>query len=446
MNDRSIGFQAPLDVVKRFGRVTLLVLVLVAYLGGVFQELSQCHGQDWPQALGPSRDGSTSYPLPDDWSPDRMERVWELDAGEGFAGPIVADGKAYLWDRQENKLRLRAVSLKDGSLVWTREIPAIYPGGFDPDKGPRATPTYADGRIFAWSAGGLLACVSSQDGSIVWQKSLAESFPGGEGYFGYGGGPIVIDETVMLNVGGREASIVGLDVETGELRWKAVEDRASYAAPTRAVVGQKPVALFVTRLNFSVLDPTDGTILGTIPFGKRGATVNAASPLVVGEGQVFLNAAYGIGAKLIRLPTQWPAKAAEPPRLELIWEDESAFASQYTTPLAVDGYLYGTTGREDFDDGQLRCIRISDGQVQWNQSDWPLAHGIRAGSRILFLTLDCRLVMIQADSEKLQELGQRQLAQGATRPLPALAEGYFLFRTIRSRGNNDAKWYAYRLQ
>ena len=397
-------------------------------------------GQDWPQALGASRNGKSSFSLPDGWTPDQMKLAWQIDAGEGFAGPIIVKQVAYLWDRSGKTLRLRAVSLVDGKLLWTVQRPAVYAGGSDPDKGPRATPTYANGKIFAWSGGGILLCVDAKAGNVLWEKNLAKEMPGGEGYFGFGAGVLVIDDTVMVNIGSRTAAVIGLEVATGDLRWKAGKDDPSYAAPVAAKLDGKNVALFVTRLHFYVIDPADGTIIAQTDFGKKGATVNGASPVLLENNQVFLNSAYGVGGRVVKLPT------AADPSLTDIWSNNSSFASQYITPVAQDGFLYGTTGREDFNDGQLRCVRAEDGKVMWNQANWPLSHGIMASGKFLALTLDSRLVLIEPSSEKFIKLGEKKLADAATRPMPALANGYYLFRTIASRSSNDPpKWYGYRL-
>lgn len=400
--------------------------------------------QDWPKALGPSHDCRSDFRLPTDWSIDQVNLVWEIDAGEGYSGAIGVAGNAFLFDRSEKSLRLRSIRVSDGRENWTRQWPAKYPGGFDPDKGPRATPCYSDGRIFAWSAAGTLICVSAEAGKIIWQNDLADEYPGGDGYFGHGGGPIVIDDTVMVNVGSRKAAIVGVDVETGKVQWIAGSDQASYAAPISVKLGEKSLALFITRLNFFVVDPKNGDILASSDFGKRGATVNAASPVVVNGKQVFLNAAYGIGAKMLQLPELSKENQSEM-KLDVVWQDEKAYASQYATPIHHEGYLYGTTGREDFDDGQLRCIRASDGTVMWSEKDWSLAHGIKLGDKTLFLSLDSELAVAQLSPEANNIVAKRKLAPNATRPLPALINDCLVFRTTKTRDNPNPKWYGYKL-
>ena len=191
--------------------------------------------QDWPHALGPQYNGVASSSLPASWDIDAITQHWSLDAGEGFAGAVADGGVAYLWDRHGKSLRMRAVDLSSGEVRWTTEVPGEYNGGFDPDRGPRATPAISEGKIFAWSAGGLMFCFGANDGKVLWKQNLAETYPGDEGYFGHGSGPLVMGQTVLINHGSRKASIVGLDTMTGKVQWTSGTDQASYAAPIAAL-------------------------------------------------------------------------------------------------------------------------------------------------------------------------------------------------------------------
>lgn len=416
------------------------IAVLLLLLGILFS--SDAMAQDWPQPLGPERNCQSSFVPPADWKLEEVELSWQVPAGQGYAGPIVSENKAYLWDRQGQRLRMRAIRLTDGDVLWTQYMPATYSGGIDRDKGPRATPVLVDNRLFAWSAAGVLYCLSPENGDILWKADIAKEWPGGEGYFGYGAGPLILEDVVLINAGSRRAAVIGLDVETGKILWECGQDQASYAAPIAARIGNQAVALFVTRLNFLVIRPQDGQLIASTEFGKRGATVNGASPVLLDQQQVFLNAAYGVGSKVIQLPVK--TDVTETRDLTVRWEDADCFASQYTTPVLHEGYLYGTSGREDYNDGQLRCLRVSDGEVIWQQDQWPLAHGIKAGNQLLLLDLNCRLTRLKLSPAGVEILEQRRLQEASTRPLPALANNCLLFRTI---GDDDqTRWYCYQLQ
>ncbi len=61
-------------------------------------------GGDWPQFLGPQRDGSA----PDESivasiSAGNRPIHWRTPAGEGFSGPVVVGGAAYLFHQPDQK-------------------------------------------------------------------------------------------------------------------------------------------------------------------------------------------------------------------------------------------------------------------------------------------------------------------------------------------------------
>ena len=133
-----------------------------------------------------------------------------------------------------------------------------------------------------------MTCVSLADGKQRWIRNLSTDYEAADGYFGAGSSPIEIDGRVLVNIGGRKAGIVALDLKTGKTVWAKTEEKASYSSPTLMKYGQKTIVVFITRLNCVALDPADGRVVFTIPFGKTGPTVNAAAPLVF-ESQLFLS-------------------------------------------------------------------------------------------------------------------------------------------------------------
>ena len=161
--------------------------------------------------------------------------------------------------------------------------------------------------------------------------------------------------------------------------------------------------IFVTRLNCVAVDPTDGKVLFTFPFGKTGPTVNAATPLVFGD-RLFVSASYGIGARLVRLrkPT------------EQIWGDDESMSSQYSTCVFHDGRLYGTHGREDYRDGELRCLDAETGKVRWQVPGFGVAHLILVGDKLLILTTEGRLVLAEANPDKYVELARAAVSSASS--------------------------------
>lgn len=379
---------------------------------------------DWPQILGPNRDGvALDERLPERWPTD-LPVIWEAEIGQGYAGAAVQDGFVVLFHRRGETEVVEAFDAVTGKVRWRSEHPATYRTRIDPDAGPRAVPTISQGRVVAWSPSGRATCLSLADGRELWTRELGETLRGDENYFGMGSAPLVVGDRVIFNVGGRGgAGVVALRLSDGEFIWKASDEGTSYAAPALGLDENRPVLIVPTRLQLLGLDPESGRELFRTPFGKTGPTVNAAVPQVVGD-QVFVTASYGVGGKLL----QWRGD-----RLSLVWESQASLSSQYFTPVVHGEFLYGFDGREDFSDTSLRCVELATGRVVWKQA-MPGGHVIKVGDRLLVVGIDGQFQVVSATPEGYRREFSTEISEVPGRALPALAEGRLYVRTNASGG------------
>ena len=375
---------------------------------------------DWPQILGPNRNGhATTEQLAHDWS-TKPAKLWDFHVGDGYAGPAVVGRHVFVFHRQAKTEVLDCLDAATGKQTWSESWPSAGAGGIDLDRGPRCVPLVREDRVYLFGAAGDLHCVSLE-GKKIWSRKLGREYKAQDGYFGFGNSPIVIGNTLMVNVGGKGgASIVAVDIDSGATRWAKFDDQASYAAPTTWNAENTTNAIFVTRLNLVGIRPADGQILFRTPFGARGPTVNAATPLMVSDDQVFVTASYRIGAKLISLKDLTQPK--------VIWESDEALSSQFPTPVYRDGHLYGVHGREDGPTAALRCVDARNGKVKWEKKGIGMAHLIAADEKLLMLTGDGALVLIEIASDRYNELGRVTVSSSTTRAMPALSNGRVYFR------------------
>lgn len=381
---------------------------------------------DWPQILGPQRNGQATGEKLTVWPKQGPRVVWTHEVGAGYAGPAVAAGRVLIFHRLAEKERLEALDAGSGRVLWQRDFPATYRGGVDPDTGPRCVPVIHEGQVYVFGAAGELHSVTLATGQSRWSRKLYAEFRGNEGYFGAGSSPIAVGDKLLVNVGGDEqAGIVALALGDGQVRWKATDEKASYASPTLASVQGQTIVVFATRMNVVGLDPVDGAVKFRLPFGRRGPTVNAATPLMCGQ-QLFLTANYGVGAKLLRI---------DGPQAAIVWENDESLSSQYASPVYVAGYLYGIHGREDVGVPDLRCVEAATGKVAWSAARFGTGHLIAAEGRLLILATDGRLVLAEASPKAFQVLAEAKISPEVTRALPALADGKLYVRdNARDRG------------
>jgi outer membrane protein assembly factor BamB len=398
-------------------------ILWLPYWGGLLLLMATPVWADWPQILGPQRDGVAPEVLRLTSPPRAPQQIWKVPLGEGYAGPAVVGDRVLAFHREGEHERLTCVSLANGAQLWQTDFPATYRGGIDPDSGPRCVPVVAQQRVFLLGAAGDCHAVDLASGKPLWSRTLATDYDAPLGYFGAGSTPLVIDSTLLVNIGGRRGGIVGLDVATGATRFATGTEQASYASPVACkLAGEPPCALFVTRLNLVKIDPVTGAQTVLAPFGRTGPTVNAASPLVI-DDKLFLTASYGVGAQLLRL--------ADPARPE--WSNDDTLSSQYVTPVRQGDWLFGIHGREDIPPAHLRCIDWRSGQVLWSRDDFGIAHLVRSGDHLLACTLEGELVILSATNRGYEELLRCPLTKSTVRALPAFTQQGFVLRTNQGK-------------
>jgi len=387
---------------------------------------------DWPGLLGPTRNGlaDAGSELPGKFS-GAPEQVWKVEAGQGYAGPAIAGNDFVLFERVGENDRVILLNALTGKEVWRRELKAGYRGGVDADKGPRSVPTILAETILVYSAAGDLTLLNRMDGVIKWTRSLRKEYQAEDGYFGAGSTPLVVDDQVIVNVGGRSAGSVSVSLADGKTKWTSAFVEASYASPILlpAAAGtsiNKPIVVVPYKQKTVGLDLITGSSQWEFPFGKRGTTVNAATPVATADGNLFLTSSYEIGSLLVR-PTQSSVQ---------ILNSGNEISSQYSTPVVIAGRIFGSDGREDSGGGAYKSLRASDGKLLWEQPDMPICHSIGLGSIVLLVGIDGQIWAVDSTANRFAPQWRAELPSGKYRALPAFSGNRLYTRS--SNGAGDA--------
>lgn len=403
----------------------LVAAVLLAMAGSTV-----ALAQDWPQILGPARNGVYSgLPIVSTLPPRGPSRLWQRDIGAGLAGPSVSAGRLILFHRVGGNEVVEALDALTGRTVWTFAYPTAYRDDFGFDEGPRAPPVIADGRVFTHGADGWLHGVDFSTGRRLWAVDTRRVFAAPKGYFGVATSPVVDGNRVLVNVGGPKAGIVAFDAASGATLWTATGDEASYSSPVVADLGGQRTAVFFTRAGLVALDPATGALRHQFRWRARmAASVNAATPLVIGD-RIFLSASYGTGAVLLQLAGD---------ALKSLWSGDDVLSNHYSTSVHRDGYLYGFEGRQEF--GQsLRCIELASGKVMWTVERFGAGSVILAGERLVIVRESGELVLAPASPTGFAPSGRASLLPGVVRAYPALAAGRLYVRNERTLAAFDLR-------
>ncbi|MCC6510104.1 MAG: PQQ-binding-like beta-propeller repeat protein [Pirellulaceae bacterium] len=411
-----------------------LVIILISTLGwaGGILRNSVARAGDWPQILGPQRDGSAvdEQPLVANWQQQKPKVLWRINIGSGYAGATIVNGIAYLADREAAQERLTAVRLDSGQQVWQATWAAAYRSSMDPDSGPRSVPTITGNRAICYGAAGDLVCIELTNGQLLWQRPLRQIYEAEDGYFGAACSPLVIDQTIIVNVGGKKAGIVGVSLVDGKTQWTATDYDASYSSPIELKVDGRSAALVVTRLRTVLLDAQSGKVISEIDFGARGPTVNAATPIPVGENLFLLTASYNIGTKVI---------SSEGGQLRQVFADRTWLASQYNTPVRLGKYVLGCDGREDMGPASARLLDVNTRALITEQALSGPTHMIAIGGQALMLSIDGTLQLAHLEGNKLQKDGSYSIAKDPSSSMIYRALPAFSNHVLVARGTRDGR-------
>jgi outer membrane protein assembly factor BamB len=393
----------------RIVRVALLILTVAGVTSAA----------DWPQFLGPDRNGVYAGPaLAESWPAQGPRVVWRKSVGQGFAAPVVVQNRVIVFHRVGAQEIVDALDARTGAMVWRYQYPTAYRDDFGFDEGPRAAPVVADGIVYTFGAEAQLHAVNAASGQRVWSEDTMRRFTVPKGFFGASGSPIVENGRVIANVGGVKGGIVAFDAKTGAVQWTATSDQASYSSGVAATFVSGRRAIFLTRNALVGLDPATGAIAFRRNWQARAnASVNAATPLVVGD-LIFLSAEYGPGAGVLRV---------DGANLVELWSSDESLSNHYATSVHRDGILYGYHGRQEFGPS-LRAVELRTGKVRWSEERFRAGSITLAGERLLIVRERGEMILAPATPDGFKPIARAQVLQGTVRAYPALADGYVYLR------------------
>jgi outer membrane protein assembly factor BamB len=391
--------------------------------------ISMAPAADWPQWLGPGRDASSpDKVLP--WKGD-PKVLWRQPIGEGHSSPIVADGRLFLHAKTKDTDEEEIVVLdaKTGQETWRKSYARPAFTSFF-GNGPRATPAVAGGKLYTYGISGLLTCWDPTDGKQLWQVDALKKFQAKNIRFGASCSPLVEGKSVLLNVGGKGASIVAFDKDSGETNWKALDDQASYASPIAFGEGTGRQVVFLTAGGVVSLNPADGTPNWNFPLKDR-LLESSTTPVLAGD--VLIASSITSGGAGLRLST----KDGKPAMSEA-WKNPQ-LTSYFTTPVAVGNeHLYFVTGTPPGLGGggmrtpqaDLHCVETATGKALWKHEKVGRYHAglLRTGDgKLLVLEDQGDLVLVDPNPKEYKELARSKVC-GATWAHPALADGKLYLR------------------
>jgi outer membrane protein assembly factor BamB len=359
-------------------------------------------GGQWPAFRGPKGDDiSPDSNLLKEWPEGGPKRLWVYDqVGMGYSGFSIVDGRLYTMGTRGDDVTVMAVDVATGKEIWSKAVSKDDQQGYAAGwgHGPRSTPTFSDGHLYAIDPKGGVFCLSAESGDVVWSKHLVNDFKGQMGGWGFSESPLVDGDKLILAPGGKDAGMVALDKKTGATIWAASDlkpGKAEYATiiPTEINGIKQYVKLFEQEL--VGVNAEDGKIVWTSPWGGKTAVI--PTPIVSGN-EIYISSGYGVGCKLVRIgsdntPTD-------------VWTN-TVMKNHHGGVVKVGDHLYGFS-----DGGGLICQDWKTGEMVWNEKGQFTSKGsvhVADGHLYALNEDDGTLTLVEVNPKEYKQSGQFKL-------------------------------------
>lgn len=344
---------------------------------------------DWPQWMGPGRDGIyREAGLVDSIPEDGLHVKWRKPIAGGYAGPAVYQDRVYVSDyvRETGEIqnspggrneltgqeRVQCFDAATGRLVWSHSYDCPYSVSYA--IGPRATPTVSDGRVYVLGTMGHLTCLDSNDGSVIWAKDLKQEYGATTPIWGFCAAPLVHGDLLHCVVGGEGSVAVAFDRESGEEKWRALTAKEpGYCPPSLIEAGGAKQLLIWHAESLNSLDPQTGEVYWSLALQPD---YGMAITMPQRQGNLLFAGGIGNVGALFRLSDDRPDADV----VERGTTQTYVYAAN-STPLIVNDTIYGCDCRG----GQLRAADLATGKRLW-ETFKPTTGDRRAGHGTAFLT------------------------------------------------------------
>ena len=376
---------------------------------------------DWPQWLGPTRDGVSTEKFAA-WK-EAPKVLWRQAVGEGHSSPVVAGGKVYLHYRPAGKdeEEVAAFDAKTGEVVWKQSY-ARAPFKSIFGSGPRGTPAVDSGKLYTFGVTGVLTCWDAAAGKQLWQVDSLKEFKANNLFFGASCSPLVEDGKVLVNVGGKGASIVAFDKDKGKVLWQGLDDGASYSSPIAIGQGKERQVVFLTKEGLVGMSPADGAVFWRFPLIDK-LSESSTTPVKVGDLLLGSSVTYGSAGLKLENKDGKPAASES-------WKN-GALTCYFSTPVAVGDQVYMVNGSIfPPPSTTLRCVDPKTGKELWSKAKVGKYHAAflrTTDNKLLMLDDFGNLILLDPNPKEYKELARAKVC-GDTWITPALSGGRVYLR------------------
>jgi outer membrane protein assembly factor BamB len=350
-----------------------------------------------------------------DWAALPPVQLWRRQIGPGWSSFAVHGGLIYTQEQRGDDEVVSCYNEATGKPVWIhRDVARFYESGSGP--GPRATPTFSDGRVYAFGATGIVNALNANDGAVVWSRNAASDTGATTPEWGFASSPLVVGDIVIVAASGR---LIAYDLATGNPRWQARAGGGGYSSPHLFTIGGVTQVLLLTGHGATSVAPADGKLLWEYPLPSG---MRIVQPALASDGEILMTlGGSGIGGTGLRRmvvahgPGGWT--------LQERWTS-TGLKPTFNDFVVHNGHAFG------FDGSILACIDLKDGERKWKGGRYGGGQLVLLPDQDLLLVLseEGELALVGATADQFKELARFPAIEGKSWNHPVLVGDRLLVR------------------
>lgn len=375
--------------------------------------LTALKSPDWPTLRGPdSASRQTGTQFSDNWKETPPTEIWRSRVGPAWSSFAVAANRLFTQEQRGENEAVTCYNANNGEPIWSFKTPSRF---FEPlgGLGPRATPTLADGSIYALGAEGTLVRLNALDGKLIWKADLKQASERDlPPMWGFSASPCVENDTVIVHAGGKgDKGVVAFHIHDGSIAWSAPAGEMSYSSVQKITLLNQPLLCLLSNLGVHLWD-LNGNIVLNYDFPHQG--YRALQAQVIDGNKLLIPAGMGTGTQLVEFSldsssdssssnTPTEPKATTTPKLSVkeLWTSKD-MKPDYNDLLIHKGHIYG------FDNAIFACIGLDDGKRRWKGGRYEKGQAFLLADSDLILVVSepGELVLLRATPEKHEEIAK----------------------------------------
>ena len=382
---------------------------------------------DWTDFRGPLRQGALhGVKIATDWQAHPPKELWRQKIGPAWSSVLIIGNRLFTQEQRGEAELTVCLNAATGRELWAHADEVRWSDG-QAGAGPRATPSFSDGRLYTLGGTGVLNCLDAASGKLLWTRNIAKDSGAPTPMWGFSSSPLVEQGIVSVYAGGPDdKGLVAYDASTGEPAWTAATGPVSYSSTQLASFSGDTQALLLSDTGVVAVDPRSGE--RRWEFAKpAGGIWRVVQPHQLADESVLVGSE-DLG--LVRLDIG---------RSDNAWTVSERWSTRGMRPafndfVVSEGHAYG------FDEAILSCVDLETGKRKWKGGRFGHGQLLLLADQPLLVVVGEKgeLALVAARPDKFEELARIQAVEGKTWNHPVVAHGRLYVR-------NDQEMVCYEL-